>query len=433
MSLSRFLIIALSIVLPAVAEAQQPGQPPSPAPDKLHRIALVIGNNDYKYVDQLKNAVTDAQSMQQMLEQLGFKVVYVANGDRHQMYDGLDEFVGLVSPDADALVYYSGHGVQIDGTNYLVPTDLEARNENDIKHDGIDLQQEVVDRIGEAQARFTLVIMDACRNNPFKGTGRAIGEAKGLAPMMSAAGVMLLYAAGSNQEALDRLSDDDHDPNGLFTREFLIALKRPNRTVYEVITEVRTAVTALARSVGHVQTPALYDESSGDFTFAPSETGVAAAFEMPPPAPPPPPGLLVRQARRLLREDVTAGGSVRAVSDAENANAAPQRPRPRGIYEYVNAEKCPAGTVWRNAFSHDHICVSPAVQQQTRDDNAAREERIQPGGGSFGPQTCRQGFVWREAVPTDRVCVTPAVRARTAQENRGAYWRLEEEAPTSKP
>jgi Caspase domain len=439
MSLSRFLTIALCVVLPGIAAAQQADAPPSlaapaaaaaaapAATDKPHRVALVMGNNDYKYVDPLKNAVTDAQSMQVVLQQLGFQVIYVANGDRRQMYDGLDAFVSQVNADTDALVYYSGHGVQIDGTNYLAPTDLQARNENDVKHDAIDLQQEIVDRIGEANARFTLVIMDACRNNPFKGTGRAIGAVKGLAPMMSASGVMLLYAAGSNQEALDRLGDDDHDPNGLFTREFLIAMKNPNRSVYEVITEVRTAVTTLARSVGHAQTPALYDESSGDFSFAPSETAVAAGFEMPTPTPTPAPPP-VPTAALTLHDEVKSGASLQPVSDAP-AETVSRTPRPRRIYEYVNAAMCPAGTGYRNAFPHDHVCVPLRVQQETTKDNAAREERIDPAPhAAFGPQTCRKGYVWREAVPTDRACVTPAVRTRTAQENRGAYWRLEAEA-----
>ena len=123
--------------------------------------------------------------------------------------------------------------------------------------------------MAKVQPRFSLVVIDACRDNPFHGSGRSIGSSKGLAPPISnAEGVMVVYAAGANQQALDRLSPRDTDPNGLFTREFIKALRKPGLNVQDMISEVKLAVIQQAKSVGHVQTPAIYDQSVGTFVFS---------------------------------------------------------------------------------------------------------------------------------------------------------------------
>jgi len=112
--------------------------------------------------------------------------------------------------------------------------------------------------MAQVQPRFSLAVIDACRDNPFKSTGRSIGGSRGLAPPMSnAQGVMVVYAAGANQQALDRLSAQDTDPNGLFTREFIKAMRKPGLNVQEVINEVKLSVIRQASSVHHVQTPAI--------------------------------------------------------------------------------------------------------------------------------------------------------------------------------
>jgi hypothetical protein len=230
------------------------------------RIALVIGNNDYKYVTTLGNAVADARAMKRELESRGFQVVYRENVTRRDMNDSIEEFLGRLSTDAIGLVYFSGHGVQINSANYLIPTDLRADKESDVVNDGIYLGN-LLDRMAKIQPRFSLVIIDACRDNPFH--GRSIGGSKGLAPPLSnAEGVMVVYAAGANQQALDRLSSADTDPNGLFTREFIKAMRKPGLNVQDVITEVKLAVIQKAKSVGHVQTPAIYDQSVGTFVFS---------------------------------------------------------------------------------------------------------------------------------------------------------------------
>ncbi len=145
---------------------------------------------------------------------------------------------------------------------------MQADKESDVAYDGVDLGK-LLDRMAQVQPRFSLVVIDACRDNPFRSSGKSIGSSKGLAPPISnAEGVMVVYAAGANQQALDRLSARDTDPNGLFTREFIKALRVPGLNVQDMISQVKLAVIQQAKSVGHVQTPAIYDQSMGTFVFS---------------------------------------------------------------------------------------------------------------------------------------------------------------------
>ena len=239
------------------------------AQQKEQRVALVIGNNDYQYAKKLDNAVADAQAFRRELEARGFQVVYRENANRRAMNGAMEEFIGKLGTDAIGLVYYSGHGVQINRANYLVPTDLLAKRSSDFVNDAIDLEK-LVSRVSQAQAKFSLAVIDACRDNPFQGNGKDIGGSRGLvAPSGNASGMMVVYSAGANQKALDRLSDADRNPNGLFTREFLKAMRIPGLTVQEAVNKIKTSVIAQAKSVGHVQTPAIYDQSVGTFMFTP--------------------------------------------------------------------------------------------------------------------------------------------------------------------
>ena len=234
------------------------------------RVALVIGNNNYRHVKKLKNAVTDAQSMRTKLQKFGFDVVYAENADRRTTNNAIDRFIGKLSTDAVGLLFYAGHGVRLrNGANYLLPVDLDADNENHIAQDAVELNA-LVDRMSRTQARFSLAIVDACRNNPFPDShsGRAIGNSRGLAaPSGNASGVVIVYSAGTNQIALDRLSPKDKDPNGLFTREFLKIMDRPGLKIQDVVYEVKQSVVKKARAVNHTQTPAIYDQSIGTFYF----------------------------------------------------------------------------------------------------------------------------------------------------------------------
>jgi hypothetical protein len=270
----RWLIalFALVLVTPATLLAAN-------ASRAERRVALVIGNNDYQHAKKLDNAVADAQAFRRELETRGFDVVYRENANRRTMNGAMEEFVGKLSTDAIGLIYYSGHGVQINGANYLIPTDLSAKAASDFAYDAVDLTK-LVDRVSQTQAKFALAVIDACRDNPFQGTGRDIGGSRGLvAPSGNASGVMVVYSAGANQKALDRLSDADRNPNGLFTREFLKAMRIPGLTVQEAVNQIKMSVIAQAKSVGHLQTPAIYDQSVGTFVFTPGAPPTPAPVE----------------------------------------------------------------------------------------------------------------------------------------------------------
>jgi len=245
------------------------------APEK--RVALVIGNNGYRYAPQLRNSVADARAMRQQLQATGFEVIYREDVDRHGLNDAIDAFVAKLSPQAVAVLFYSGHGIQLGSANFLIPVDLKAEKEGDVANDGVELTR-LLDRVGQAQPRFSLAIVDACRDNPFQQVSRAFANQRGLAPPLdTAAGVMVVYSAGASQKALDRLSDADPDPNGLFTREFLKVMRQPGLTVQEAVTRVKTRVMEQAKSVGYTQTPAIYDQSVGTFYFVPPRDGSPVA------------------------------------------------------------------------------------------------------------------------------------------------------------
>ncbi len=148
--------------------------------------------------------------------------------------------------------------------------DLDAQDESDVINDGVNVVK-ILGQMSVAQAKFSLVILDACRDNPFKYAnvgGRSIAILRGLAPVSSnARGIMVVYSAGNGQKALDKLGDDDKNPNGLFTREFLKVMETPGFKIQELVDEVRESVIAQAKSVGHTQTPAVYNESNGTFFF----------------------------------------------------------------------------------------------------------------------------------------------------------------------
>ena len=161
--------------------------------------------------------------------------------------------------------------MQIGGINYLLPVDIQGENEEQLRDDSVPLQR-LLDDVSDRRARFMLAVVDACRDNPFKGsgTGRSLGGERGLAPTTAATGQMIIFSAGSGQQALDRLSSADKNPNGLFTRVFLKQMDTPGMSIDRVLRNVRTEVVRLARAVGHEQTPALYDQTVGDFYLRPT-------------------------------------------------------------------------------------------------------------------------------------------------------------------
>ena len=230
-----------------------------------NRKALVIGNDLYTDVSKLNNAAADANSMAIALEQVGYKVFKHLNLDEKKFKQAIRDFRANVQGGDEVLVFYAGHGVQLGSANYLLPIDIKGEGEDQVKDEAI-LLQKILDELEEKKTKFALAVIDACRDNPFKTKGRALGG-RGLAPTSAATGQMVMFSAGSGQQALDRLSDKDPEKNGLFTRIFVKEMMKPGVSVDRVLRNVRTEVVRLAKSVGHEQTPALYDQAIGEFYF----------------------------------------------------------------------------------------------------------------------------------------------------------------------
>ena len=229
------------------------------------RHALVIGNDSYANVQKLRNAVNDADAVASSLSKLGFQVAKYTDVAEKDFKEILRDFRRRVLEGDDVVIFYAGHGVQIENTNYLLPVDIRSSSGEQVRDDAIRVQR-LLDDMLERKARFTLVILDSCRDNPFQSLGRSAGG-RGLAPTAAASGQMIMFSAGSGQQALDRLGDDDKTKNGLFTRVLVSEIQKPGVSVDRVLRNVRNEVVRLAKTVGHLQTPALYDQALGDFYF----------------------------------------------------------------------------------------------------------------------------------------------------------------------
>jgi hypothetical protein len=129
----------------------------------------------------------------------------------------------------------------------------------------------VLEGLQDRGARVSLLVLDACRDNPFKtANGRGIGASRGLGQIQAPEGVFVLYSAGIGQTALDRLSDRDTDSNSVFTRTFIKLLDRPSLSLQELAKTTQSEVKKLAASVHHVQMPAYYDQVDGTLALAPN-------------------------------------------------------------------------------------------------------------------------------------------------------------------
>ena len=230
----RFLIAALSIagllVSATVAKADK-------------RVAFVVGNGAYKNVAALPNPAIDAKSMATVLRNVGFDVVEGTNLTRDKMTERLLEF-GKKAEGADvALFFYAGHGIAINGTNYLLPVDADIKSEMDVKLGSainIDLTLEQT----MADAKVKLVFLDACRDNPFaskiksNNATRSLSVQSGLAEMKSGEGTLIAFATGPGQTALD----GQEGTNSPFTRALMANITAPGVEIQQAMTKVRAQV-----------------------------------------------------------------------------------------------------------------------------------------------------------------------------------------------
>lgn len=226
------------------------------------RYALIIGNGGYTSAPLL-NPPNDAKALAATLQQLGFEVTHQANMNQRTMKTAVRDFGEKLSQGGVGLFYYAGHGIQVKGRNYLVPVDAAIQRESDVEIECVDMDA-ILSQM-ERSNGTNIVILDACRNNPFARSWRS--AAQGLAQVNAPAGTFIAYATAPGSVA-----SDGSGSNGLYTEELLKAVREPNMSIEEVFKKVRVQVKA--RSKG-LQVP--WDASSleGAFYFVPGKNGVS--------------------------------------------------------------------------------------------------------------------------------------------------------------
>ena len=216
------------------------------------KLALVIGNAAYKEAP-LRNPTNDARAMASTLRQLGYAVLAHENATKREMEKAIVEFGHRLASGGVGFFFYAGHGLQVRGRNYLVPVDADIDSEASTRIAAVDLDL-VLEQMAEARNRVNVVVLDACRNNPFE--RRLRGASRGLAAVDAARGTLIAYATAPGSVAAD-----GEGSNGLYTEELLKAMRVPGLKVEEVFKQVRIGV--MNRSKG-AQTPWESSSLTGD-------------------------------------------------------------------------------------------------------------------------------------------------------------------------
>jgi uncharacterized caspase-like protein len=221
------------------------------------RVALVIGNGAYQYTGQLPNPVNDAQDIAHALRNVNFQVILKTDANLETMADAIYQFGESLKGGGVGLFYYSGHGLQVKGENYLLPVDANLTREDDIKRKAINAN-DVLEKMGEGKSHLNLVFLDACRNNPFPSSTRAVS--RGLVGMSAPNGTLLVFSTDPGNVAAD-----GNGRNGTYTKHFLQQINQPGLEVGMMLRKVRTAV---KEETGGQQVPWENGSIEGEFYFS---------------------------------------------------------------------------------------------------------------------------------------------------------------------
>lgn len=346
------------------------GISPTPAMAEK-RVALVIGVDRYAQLPsdrQLKKAVNDAHTITTTLRKLGFEVEMAENVDRRTFNRLWARFTSQLGPDDVAAFHFSGHGVELSGANYLIPSDIPNLGESGetlLRDESISLNHLLAD-LRDKQPRVALVVVDACRNNPLSDNrGRSLGGARGLARAEAPRGSFVIYSAGTGQEALDRLNEADDNPNSVFTRTLAPLLATPGMSLTDIAKQVKGRVRTLALTANHQQTPAYYDEIIGDFYPAgghgtqPAPNEVTAQREA---------ELTLKEAELRRRDEELAlkEKELPKTKEPQVALAAPSTTGPKFVV------KQGSWSVYVANANNQRVCFSSSTPIDTQPKNASR-------------------------------------------------------------
>jgi len=285
----RYVLTALGLLLPLVILAQEDSRRvrlSAPA----QRVALVIGNSQYAHAP-LRNPGNDAEAMARLLQQVGFVVTLLQDANQEKFESAVKTFSQQLSKNSVGLFYFSGHGMQVNGKNYLLPVGAAISAEEDVKYRAVPADW-VQERMEATRNALNMLILDACRDNPLTRQWRS-GQ-QGLAPMQAGLGAdtLIAFATQPGQVAAD--GREQHSP---FTRHLLQQLPVPGLDVRQVLLRVRAAV---VQETGGKQRPQEWDSRTREFRFveaaAAPATGPQVAVGVYPPSPPPEPSKTLRNS-----------------------------------------------------------------------------------------------------------------------------------------
>lgn len=252
------LVLILAFALSAVAAERGVAvkAKPAPAAGQERKTALVIGNSSY-LASPLKNPANDARIMSKTLRDLGFSVDERTNLGQDEMKQAIESFGKTIKQGGVGLFYYAGHGMQVNGRNYLIPVDADIQGEAEVDIKAVDAGA-VLAKMDMAQNSMNIVILDACRNNPFSRSFRAANQ--GLASMNAPSGTLIAYATAPGSVASDGTGQ-----NGLYTQEVVKAIKKPGLKIEDAFKQVRSGVQGKTQGK---QVPWESSSLVGDFYFS---------------------------------------------------------------------------------------------------------------------------------------------------------------------
>lgn len=248
-----FTLQSLAPPLPNPIAQKDTAPPQTPL---RRRFALVIGNSSYD-VGRLKNPANDAIDISEMLRELGFSVTLIRDATQQEMEDAVDIFTRKLGEGDAGLFFFAGHGVQVNGQNYLIPIDAQISKETDIKYQAVSANW-ILDNMEYAGNALNIVILDACRDNPYARSWRS--SQRGLAGVSAGDGALIAYATAPGKTAAEGTGR-----NSPYTKHLLRLMPQPNMKVEELFKQVRIAV---RRETKYHQTPWESSSLIGDFYFA---------------------------------------------------------------------------------------------------------------------------------------------------------------------
>lgn len=225
---------------------------------KQRKIALVVGCSRYEFVGHLENPLNDALGIKQNLESLGFDVMHIENPTLKDLKIGIDDFGTELEKYDIGLFYFAGHGVQVKGLNYLIPVDANLKNERTVEYDCVQVDR-ILSHMESAKTTVNLLVLDACRNNPFERSwGRDLTQ-RGFASMDAPKGSLIAYSTSPGKTA-----SDGEGKNGLYTGELISEIKSVNLTITQLFQKVRKSVMEKSKNA---QVPWESTSLTADFYF----------------------------------------------------------------------------------------------------------------------------------------------------------------------